>query len=540
MGEGLDSNLDSFLLKNLDKIDIKSKNIRFLSPFEITFEKINNIKADVTENQIIIDKPNSEVIFEGGEDLKPIRKIPNSIGITKAITTLPLHNGEVCVPPMDLEEYKRTSIQELNDPNTTSTKTTPTKINVKEYMQNKGVSAERILDMEEASWPELTKLGTNVHSIFEDIFNDKIPTNKGLPDNVFSDLVLQIKEFKKDLESKYPGCTFYPELAIKSKNLSEDVKAILNGAGLDSFNGVIDLLVIDKYGKGHIYDYKVSRKNITPEGEDVLKWWQITGNKIIQDEKLWVSSKKLAASYQTEMYRNMVEQYDIPVIDTNILPVKLNLKYENENNPYEITGVESIKVKFHAGEYIKDPGKLNAGNVAQTVSTYFNKSKEITSDDILKIGKAIDSFFPKNSVLARGEDLRTKVEYYKTQDYYVHKLKPGEPKYKEGKEIYRLSFFGQPKIYCEKDTVDSKIQELIGQQNNLQTNKRLDVARAISSIIRGEDISTLTALFNDSSKNFVEETFRPYLQGDWTFQEDEGANSIGLFKFVKGHKSAIL
>ena len=70
----------------------------------------------------------------------------------------------------------------------------------------------------------------------------------------------------------YPDCTFYPELAIKSKNLSSEVQTILEGAHLDSFNGIIDLLVIDKFGKGHIYDYKVSRKSIAPEGESTLDW----------------------------------------------------------------------------------------------------------------------------------------------------------------------------------------------------------------------------------------------------------------------------
>lgn len=240
------------------------------------------------------------------------------------------------------------------------------------------------------------------------------------------------------------------------------------------------------------------------------------------------------------MYRNMVEQYDIPVSDTNILPIKLNLKYENQDDPFEVTGVDSIQVNYTAEDIITNPGRLKGGEVASTVKTWFKPKVELTADDIQKIAKANDAFFPKNSVIARGEDLRTKVEYYKKQDRLVHKLTSGEPKYEEGKVKYRISLFGQPKTYCEESELDTKLQELISQQGSLQTTKRLDVAAAIKSIQQGDPISVLTSLFRDDTKNFVEETFRPYLQESWTFQEDEAANSIGLFRFTKGNKSALI
>jgi hypothetical protein len=32
--------------------------------------------------------------------------------------------------------------------------------------------------------------------------------------------------------------------------------------GITSINGKIDLLVIDEFGKAHIFDFKVSRKNL--------------------------------------------------------------------------------------------------------------------------------------------------------------------------------------------------------------------------------------------------------------------------------------
>ena len=140
--------------------------------------------------------------------------------------------------------------------------------------------------MEEQSWPKLTDLGTKIHRVFEDIFNDKEPTKfDDVSEEVYNSIVNQINEFKNSLKKKYPGCKFQPELGIKSKNLSPDILAELEISKKDSINGVIDLLVIDGNGNGHLYDYKVSRKDISPN-DDILFGWNITGNKIIRDKKL--------------------------------------------------------------------------------------------------------------------------------------------------------------------------------------------------------------------------------------------------------------
>jgi len=71
---------------------------------------------------------------------------------------------------------------------------------------------------------------------------------------------------------------------------------------------------------------------------------------------LWPSTKKLAAEYQLELYKNMLSAYGINTIDTNVVPIKINFEYDNSNNPFEVTGVKDINVPTESG-IIKNPAK---------------------------------------------------------------------------------------------------------------------------------------------------------------------------------------
>lgn len=93
-----------------------------------------------------------------------------------------------------------------------------------------------------------------------------------MSDTQFTNLCSQIKDFKTSLQTKYKNCKFYTELGIKSKNLSPELQEQLSTVGLDSINGIIDLLVVDENGNGHLFDYKVTRKGIAPGGADIETW----------------------------------------------------------------------------------------------------------------------------------------------------------------------------------------------------------------------------------------------------------------------------
>ena len=63
----------------------------------------------------------------------------------------------------------------------------------------------------------------------------------------------------EDTKEKFGrDCKFITEIPIVSEDIAEPYKA----AGLNSINGRIDLLIVDKNGNAHIRDFKVSRKAV--------------------------------------------------------------------------------------------------------------------------------------------------------------------------------------------------------------------------------------------------------------------------------------
>ena len=92
------------------------------------------------------------------------------------------------------------------------------------------------------------------------MFGKTVKDGKAMVDNIKNDLEFLIDSIKE----KYGNDSkIYSEFKILSKELSEPYKDILiDGKKIDSINGVVDLLVIDEHGSAHIYDFKISKKNV--------------------------------------------------------------------------------------------------------------------------------------------------------------------------------------------------------------------------------------------------------------------------------------
>lgn len=528
-----DEELDSFLLNCTKEYKIEGATFYAKSAQDVTRDALTEATNDLHNARIEVVKTSDDGEIE---ETERYYVIPDSIGVTRAITELNLNEGNPLVTPMDVNDWKSQKIQEYE----TGVKLTSPdkKVDLQQFKNDSKLTPKQLVDMEEASWTKLTDLGTNVHSIFEFIFKGESPSNPGLPDSVYSSLVGQVNAFKQSIEQKYPGCQFYPEFGIKSKNLSPDVQAILEANNKSSINGIIDLLVIDAKGNAHLYDYKVSRKSIAQDGFTNEEGWDVTGNITIRDNKLWASTKKLSAAYQTELYKQMLKQYGVNVVDTSILPIKLDLEYNNANNPFEVTGVSGVSVQYRNNEIIKNPGMRNGGARSRKISNMFIAPVTTGVDDVDRIGTAWSSFFPKNSIMAKRESMRSSIEYYKQNDRFVHKLKPGETHYGEPKHEYRVRFPGRSISYCSEQDLDNTLQDFINSQHDFQSSKYLSIATALDSVKSGSDISELTKLSKD--EHFMQEEFGRYINPDWTMISDTGANSIGINIFRKGNKFEIV
>lgn len=532
--KGLDDiGLDSFLLKHLDDFNVKGAVLYTRTPIDATDELLQQASVDLNSAKVEVFGGVDE---EGDPDGSSYMKIEHSIGVTKAIG-LKLNNGNSLVTPMDTKEYKRKKIQDLK---AGTDYILPDGGSLLQYSTISGKSFEELVDLEEKSWKTLTQYGTDVHKVFEDIFNGKTPTKGSLPEEIFNSVVKQAQEFKKDLELKYPGCKFYPEFGIMSKNLSQDTKAVLATQNCNSINGIIDLIVVDAQGYAHIYDYKVSRKGISENPDENNTTWENSLN--VRLKKLWGSAKKLSATYQTEFYKQMLLGYGIKVKSTNILPIKLNLKYEDSQNPFAVTSLEGVDVQSSSKQIINNPGKRGDGKFQSTIANLFSREAIATPKDAEALLTAWTHFFPKSSIITKRDEDRSSIEYYKQHDKYVHKLRSGEDHYSSEKVMYRLKFpmYGSKPDFCEEKDLDQKIQDFITSKGENQSTRYLDIAEGLENAKNEDNIDLLLNLVDNDRKNFMKNEFGRYIGNDWHFVRDDGTNSLGIFIFKKGKKSEIV
>jgi len=456
------------------------------------------------------------VIGEDPDDIETYFRIPKSIGTTRFLTSFnrPDGSGKPFVTPFNQKNWEEKHISDL---------------------VTSGLSEEearRITEAEINTWPKLTELGTEVHNIFESILKDETPVhNEALfSKSVFDNLVRQIKQFKQDVKEKYPGCDIYSEQGIISKELSKEILDQM-GDKYDSINGKIDLLVIDKDGNAHIYDFKVSRKGLN------LDNWTVSNNKLIPDDE-WKTTKKEGVRYQLAFYANILKQYGINVIDTNIVPVKLDLQYEDSKHKAIIKEVEAITLTPQKngvdGTLSGKQNDLARGTLKRNTFT--------TSEELTRVSEIYSSFFPENSTLNKIRRIRSNVDYYKKQSVFTKELSPSDPDYGKGKYRFtRVGLDNRRRYANTEEELDKHINDFIRESSSKHSDFLNDLSNRI------EQVNTknlpLEDLMNGIPKNrrkWAKAQLQRYFEDGWEFNVDPVMISIGLFMFTKNGKAEIL
>lgn len=83
----------------------------------------------------------------------------------------------------------------------------------------------------------------------------------------------------------------------------------------------------------------------------------------------------------------MCAQYGINVVDTNIVPVKIDFEYSDTDNPFKITGVKSVNVPTINSGIIRNPGRWNGGKHAIKAKRMFSTPATISSEEVDKLAK---------------------------------------------------------------------------------------------------------------------------------------------------------
>ena len=503
--------LDLALLALSDNIVQRNTIFQSVSPQQAVRQILEDIQKKITSTSEEIT-----IVGEDPDDVERYFRIPGAIGTTRFLTTFnrPDGSGKPFVTPFNQKAWE---IKHIND------------------LIESGLSreeAQQITKNEIDTWPKLTELGTEVHKIFESIFKNESPVYKEemFSKQVFEDLVRQIKQLKLDIENKYPNCDIYSELGIVSKELSQEILDQM-GDKYNTISGIIDLLVVDKDGNAHLYDFKVSRKGLN------LDNWTITDNKLLPDDE-WKSTKKEGVKYQLSFYANMLRQYGINVVDTNIVPVKLDLQYVDPEHKATIKEVNAITLTPQKNGV---EGTLS-GKQNDLARGTLKRNTHTTSDELTRVSEIYSIFFPENSTLNKIRKIRSSVDYYKKQPMYVKQLSPSDPDYGKGK--YRFTRVGLDNRRKYANT-EEELNEIIETFIHDSGNKHSDFLENLSNRIEQVMAKSLLAeaVMDDLPKNrrnWAKAQVQRYFDDGWEFNMDPVMISIGLFMFTKNGKAEIM
>lgn len=191
-----------------------------------------------------------------------------------------------------------------------------------------------------------SKIGHDIHRIAQIIFDHNLETLGSVKtkiaesnitfetdlinarDTIYEQAIEFILDFRKQIESTYPGCKFLSEVAFEQKGLRTDSTY----ASIKSKNlfGIIDLVVVDKQGKVHLYDFKTSAHQYND----------------------WSSFKKDQTNVQIYTYKKMLGAMGLDVVTTQCVsvPLKIDNDQFDENTKaysYKVVGIEKFQNNAH-------------------------------------------------------------------------------------------------------------------------------------------------------------------------------------------------
>ena len=516
----LDSYIDFELSKHPDAVNISDFATRAVDFQKDTIEKLNEISSEVSSVSQLVkyvasDDPEDEISFY---------KIPNSIGVTRFLQTFVVPStGDPFTVEFNKDSWRLNRIAFLT-----------------EQFKSNGVNnpeqeAIKAVEREEAAWDEFSETGTEVHKIYEMVFKGEQysnPDGAKLSNEIFDKVKSQATELKSQLLKKHgSSAKFYTEFGIVSKELNPDIKEQLNAANLDSINGKIDLLVVDQYGKAHIYDFKVSR-------HEVGDWTQNT-NTVTSNLKWWHSTKKRNAALQLAFYSKLLQQKGIDVVSTSIIPIKTDYLYEDTENEIGLKKLQDIERR----NVIPVPDVLS-GKYNSMAKEVFPNSFSVTGWELGNWAEAFNKLFPAQSVKKYQENLGRDVEYYKNNKDYTQTLLPSDTRYRDGKKRYAFRKRGlDNKLVYAKDEneLDSIIADYILVLSTRRSDMCLDFANRIKEVQRGEmTLDTFAELVPVDSRPWIKTQFKRYFDEHWVFNEDDVLNANGVFIFERGDVSEIV
>ena len=454
-------------------------------------------------------------LYEDPEDIVSFYKIDNSIGVNRFLKSFKIPSSdELFLQPFNKDAWRERRTDTLKQEFITN------------GMSEADAKAEaiRLVKIEEDGWDRYSITGEEIHKIYETVFNEEAHSwsdKQYLTKDQFDDVKQQAVNFKNALRQKHgKNAKFYTEFGVISKELSPEIQEQLRSADINSINGKIDLLVLDQFGKVHIYDFKVSRK-------EVGNWEAISPLK-----KTWDFGKKKAATLQLAFYAKLLSQYGLDVVSTSIVPIKVDYIFDDTVHEIGIKEATSIEQRKTISV-----SKTLSGKYSEQAKEIFPSSFNLTGEQITKWVNLFNTLFPAQSVMKYRQNHNRDIEWYLNNGDYTREILPSDSRY--GDE-WRYTFYQKgttrevKKARTEEELrkiIDAYIVALASKKSDLCT----DIANKIKQVQLGElSLDAFAEFVPPTQTDWVKTQFKRYFDEHWTFNEDQTLNANGIFIFEKG------
>lgn len=518
-----EAELDNFLQENdtgknwVAKVN-SAELIFSIDPQQQTISKLDEI-TKVTKTRKATIKPkdtfyNDETNIDADEVEVTLE---NTLGVTSALSMLkqPGKTDHTLVKAFEEAPLKEKRIVEM----------------LANRTANSREEAEQLFEKEKSSWDFYRKAGEEIHDIFQSVIQNKqenkheIITDEALLNNIRKQAV----DFLNDIHNKYgKNAQVYSEFSIISKELDPDVQTMLEkGAKVDAFSGRIDMLVVDEKGKVHVYDFKVSRKDV---GD-----WNQTYNPVINKSE-WPSSKKLATSYQLAFYNAILRQYNITPTSMHIVPIHIDINYSDSSN-LQAVGISGVKIN----PVIDNPRGVLAGTFLDNAMYYVPSTHDFK--EMRKVRENYQKLMPTTSVDSQVRHFTANIDYYKQKEGFIKYLTKADDEYPEYKMFfYKNGLPGNKKIYCkDEEDRDKKLADYVNELNDKNGIQLVQLGIKIKEAINGKiDWKDVADDFGLGQSSYLSHQLERYIKNKWLFQQNETANAAGIFVFSKAGKSEII
>ena len=487
--------LDAFLASKFENYFVDQ------SDTSLHVDLVQDVKNKILEIQDIVKNAQIEMSRENEDgEVETYLAIPRSAGATKVIKTYgrPDDLSQPLVTPFDETKYLDKLSNQLRSEGKTD------------------VEIQYIIESTKRSWKLITDIGIDIHTIPESEISGTEKSletlSQYLSDRGITILENSFEDFFEMVREKHgKNCTIMSEVPIVSKIINEVYSH--GDTGIDSINGVIDLLVIDELGKVHIYDFKVSKKSV---GD-----WNESRNEFIPKDN-WSTTKKNSAAYQLSIYAAILRQWGLDVASTCIVPIKVNLNYAD--NDVDIESVEEAFVDMKNLRYFP-----NAAHHNMIISEILPVETLLDNVDLITaVQEPMTKFFPNYSVELQIQANTVSVERYINNSKIVHRLTPGE----EGYNDYKWKVFTG--ITWKFVKTEDELRQVVTNIVNIENQRRGEEFATIASTLAAKGSLEDVLRGSRATKDYTLQLFEKYTREDstWIFQNNPIFVAAGMFVFI--------